>query len=496
MPGRAGQPQRTSVYRYYEDFSGGLNNLFNPCLLADNESPALQNVRFRAKGTISKRGGTTTRNGLGSLVGGQGGRGFYRKNGDRFLLYGNNGTLYKHTPPSTWDAPLKTGLSATNPFRFTTWRDNAYCVDGASAPFKTDGTTCTDLAGAPPVSDLIIHYSNHLFLVPSDNSSRVRFSDLDADDSWPALNFFDVNTDDGDRNTGFLVWRSRLVIWKERTLWQLFGDDVANFELDGPRSHYGAVSQESIRVLGDLLCFVAREGVILYDGGTALNISERLAGDWQRINQDFIHLACAYAKDDMYGFSVPVDGATANNRVFVFDMLRKAWSRDVGYAPAHFMLWAPGRRDKLFFQDATTGRVSEAELQAKNDDGVAVDAWYETKVHDFGLDTPKQFQAVRLNLTTQTGGCTVQVWTSLDRGAYEVLENFEAVAVTAVWDAAVWDESLWDEMTTAKSFAAAFFARGTQLSFRFRNDEVDQDFGVLRWGVFFTAMGAAPKTPT
>src|SRR5690606_15573297 len=260
MATRTGRPRPTRVQKYFGDFSGGLNTLFSPVLPADNESCDLQNVRLREKGTISKRGGTKAI--TEELPGGvMGAHALYRKDGSKFLLYVIGDTLYKMGPDGE-NIVLKDDLTPGHRMRFCTYRDKAWCTNGADPMFWTDGETCENVEGNPPKSILIRAYKNHLFAVDTDTPNRLRFSELDDPESWPALNFIDINSDDGDKITAFEEsFRGRFIIFKERSIWQLLGDSISNFRLDGPRSSYGAVNQEVVQVTGDMLMFLSRDGV-------------------------------------------------------------------------------------------------------------------------------------------------------------------------------------------------------------------------------------------
>jgi len=477
------------LYKYFQDFSGGQNSLFNPALLKENESPSCQNVRLRAKGTVSKRGGTKTKN-LSPYVdyGVQGFHALYRKDGTKYLLFVINGTLYSEASTDDWTGvvTVRTGLSTTNKVRFITYLDKAYVADGVNTLFRTDGTTYETIAAAP-VAGLVMDYKNHIFVVNSTTPNRLIFSDLGDPDDWPALNFIEVNSDDGDRLTALeSSYRGRLLIWKERTAWQLFGDSVSNFELDGPRCNYGTVSQESVRIIGDLVYWLAREGIVAWNLSSSVLISEKIDPDIDRINQPYIAKSAGFAFRNEYMISCPCDGSVTNNRTFVFDTLRAAWIVDVGYYPAVWGSWAPAGQDLLYSGHITQGRLVEHEQEDRNDDGAAIDAWWTTREEDFELDTPKVFRGLRIHFETQNTPSNIEVWISRDHSAYELLATIDTQVVTSVWDSALWDKGVWDEAATAKVYGLSDWFRATTVSYRFRNRTLDDNFGLLRWGAFYS----------
>jgi hypothetical protein len=92
---KLGQPDYQIIY----DWSGGMNDVINPALLNDNESPRLENVSLDEKGTLYPAKGRTERygqpisekaiNGLGA---------FYKSDGTSRLVIGADNELYTDSP--------------------------------------------------------------------------------------------------------------------------------------------------------------------------------------------------------------------------------------------------------------------------------------------------------------------------------------------------------------------------------------------------------------
>lgn len=474
------------VAKAYDNFSLGLNSLFAPTLLEDAEASDLQNVRLREKGTVAKRGGTKRLNtGLGLTGGVEGLHALYRKDGTKYLLFKIGTTLYKLDTATGSEVAITNTLTAGKRLRMVTYRDKAYCTDGADAMFTCDGTTTTAVGGTPPLSSIIAIFFNHVFAVDPATPNRMRFSDLDNPDSWPALSFIDVNSDDGDRITAYLVTRGRLYIFKEKSVWQLLGDSVSNFSLDGPRSSYGAVNQEVVRQVGDLILFLSRGGVVAFDGAQSVVLSEKIDPDIRLINQQAIDQATAYVYRDEYGLAVPYTPATTANQVLVFDSLRRAWVRDVGINAGAFAVWSPSGIDTLISGGAGLPYLYEHEQDDRNDDGQPIDAWYATKVWDFGYDVSKRGKSIRVYLAVgPVGSLAIEV--DRDRTGFEPLTTITTTSNTADYDTADWDVAVWDQSAAATPFRIPYSKRYTHMRVRMRNANLNENFGLYRLAFYFS----------
>ena len=121
---KLGQPDYQIIY----DWSGGMNDVINPALLNDNESPRLENVSLDEKGTLYPAKGRRERynepfsdrsiNGMGA---------FYKSDGTSRLVIGADDELYTDSPHhiNTFDSQseLETGI-----------KQNIEITDGKAQP--------------------------------------------------------------------------------------------------------------------------------------------------------------------------------------------------------------------------------------------------------------------------------------------------------------------------------------------------------------------------
>ncbi|HEY3314376.1 MAG TPA: hypothetical protein VGL40_03705, partial [Bacillota bacterium] len=435
MAVRSLRPQR--VRRAFRDFSAGLNTAVDPVLLNDNESSECQSVRLDQKGTVEKMPGMTAQNvslGPGPILGKHS---FYRADGYKCLLYKHGTTLYKYDAAGGWNQVVKAGLGAGVRMRFCTYRDKVFCAELNFHPFTYTGAVLADVGGTPPHSPLVLDHKNHVFMVNPANPNELIFSELDNPDSWPVLNSLTVRGNDGDRITGYVSEKSRFLAFKERTKWQVLGDSVSNFALDGPRGHTGAVSQEVIAVTDDLVYYVSREGPAAWDLARSVEIGVKIPVELKRINQAAIVQASAHVFDGKYYLSVPVDGATSNNLCLIYDTLRMAWVPRTGWSFSTILSWAPAGIDLLYTGDSTAGLIYEHSPTVWNDNAVAIDGRWASKAWDFGFEERKTLKSIYLYLKLQVDATNVIVDVDIDYSGWRTIATLNLTKIVSVWDIAL-----------------------------------------------------------
>lgn len=175
--------------------------------------------------------------------------------GANFDILGINDDQPESSSWTTIDADVAaTSLERDKPVMFAMGLGHAFWThQDFTAVRKYDGATVSNVAGAPP-GRTIAFYRNRIFIGGTEaNPSRLWFSDLGNEDSWPVNNFIDVGLDDGEPIQDIAPLSDGLIIAKEGSLWFLSGTGPTNFELhhldggDGMRGRciaatpYGAI---------------------------------------------------------------------------------------------------------------------------------------------------------------------------------------------------------------------------------------------------------------
>lgn len=161
-------------------------------------------------------------------------------------------------------------------------------------------------------------------------TARMYFSEPLLPLTWKTTNFIDINPDDRQEITAIKYFADQLIIFKEGSIWSLYGTDFEGLELRLTvlDKSVGATKRTVEFVApGLLVWFDQTQGIFAFDGQDVHSIGDKV-WDWIEANQDgnvqLDYGAWAWAIDHRYYLMVPVTGGT--KRVFVWDAKLQAWS--------------------------------------------------------------------------------------------------------------------------------------------------------------------------
>jgi hypothetical protein len=196
---------------------------------------------------------------------------------------------------------------------------------------------------APPVGKYLEVFKERLFIAnTADAGNRIHHTGPDSAlamvcNVWPAS--YNIDVGDSSPITGIRAWGDYLVIFKESSIYTITGDGVGgNWQIDLADTQHGAVSNSGIVATSAGLMFIANDGVYLWSGGTAKNISHPYFQDtWNSYSvapsADFVPYAAYDPKRHLVLFGVSA-GTTVNTPLtstditaLVYDLKRNAWSR-------------------------------------------------------------------------------------------------------------------------------------------------------------------------
>ena len=242
----------------------------------------------------------------------------------------------------TWDNITGSiTITAGNHTDYANFLNEVYGTNGADPPWKWTGsgncaamTVPTDLTDAKYVAE----FNNRLFLANvivdgTAHPSRIYWSNNKTTDTWTATDYIEVSKNDGQEITRIKVLGDRLVIYKTRSIYNLFftGDADIPFVLPGggkSNSAVGCVAPFSVQEVNNGHVFMSYDGFYFYDGANSYKISDKInttitgynksklvnARSWIQKNKN--HYCCILTKS----------GSTENDEVVVWNWFLNAWS--------------------------------------------------------------------------------------------------------------------------------------------------------------------------
>lgn len=364
-------PSQTFSFR---NFTGGLNTTAGSLGLNNNESSGLRNVDFNVFGSILKRNGYTHLNAT-AIPSAPTNDGLHWYEAvlssalTRKLVTVADGKLWKQDDLDGTNDDITGSLTITEGSfcDFENFLNEVYITNNTDVPFKWAGsgngaamTVPTNLTKAKFVKQ----FNNYLFLANVTvnsvvHQSRIYWSNIKNTGTWTATDFIEIAKDDGQDITGIKVLSDRLVIYKRRSIYNLFftGDSDIPFILPGggkSNSDVGCVSPFSIQELKNGHIFLSYDGWYFYDGNNSYKISDKITTSFLETNTTRLEQARSLVQKskNRYMCALPSNGATENDLVFVFDILNNSWSIYSGMECSSMAtVYVDGVEERPYFAD-------------------------------------------------------------------------------------------------------------------------------------------------
>lgn len=246
-------------------------------------------------------------------------------------------------------------------------------------------------------------YNNQLFLAGFTGfPSTFFFSDIGEPEGIFPENSVEVRTNDGDIITGIKNYLSSIFISKQRSMHRLTGDNPDNFLLKEISDQYGCLSQRAMCVWESNFWFLDSKGICQWNGSNIEIISEKVEPYFLRMNiTAAINQAVAlHAKiyNEVW-FSFPIDGASINNIVIVFDYVAKTWTTYEGLNISSLALVKQTQPFKTPFFGGYTGSVHYFGSSLTYDSGAGITCAFETAfIAPEGQTIEKQYRRFYLNV--------------------------------------------------------------------------------------------------
>ena len=403
------------------DFSGGLIDYVDDNLLPENASGDMQNWISRTIGSLKKRPGQKRLNSsaLGGAITGL--YPFYHGT-SRKLIAAANGIVSYWTGSSFNN--IKTGLNTSANIMFETCVNYLVSFNGINTPWKYDGSAVTTLANAPSDGQFCVFHKGQLFTVPTSNPSSLRWSGLWDIEAWAPADIANIKSGDGDKITNLKKHIGELIIFKGRSLHALRGNNAEDFRLDEMDSRVGCVGPNAAAVVGPYVYFIADDGIYVWNGVRAQNISEeRIPKLWATLNKQYLNKAAVGYWDGLVWFAVPEGTSAYNNLVIAYDPSSTSatggsfwvWR---GINASCFTTYNDGTKNIFYSGDSISGYIN-TQATGTDDFGAAIKAYWEGKHFDVGSPERKKKSKKLFVQDSPDTENTVNIQTAKDYGTYK-----------------------------------------------------------------------------
>jgi hypothetical protein len=203
-------------------------------------------------------------------------------------------------------------------------------IDGSNADFPMTGTA--------------IYHKNRIYCKVSKDEIAVSDYLTDTNGDWKfdrTIQQMVINEGDGQEIIGFYPWtQDQILVFKQRSIYTIkFGDNTASpdIALDGSyvqtlSSDIGCVSKKSITSVGTKIFFLSQKGVYAIEPqldvkllANTIPLSRPIQKYIDRINTSYFKNSISVVYNGRLYLGLTIDESTANNYVFVFNLLNEAW---------------------------------------------------------------------------------------------------------------------------------------------------------------------------
>jgi hypothetical protein len=244
------------------------------------------------------------------------------------------GVWYKYNGDA-WST-LRTGLDTSKKWSFVNFQGNfaANCLlatNGVDKALKYDGATVnpvSDLANAPAGANFIATHDNRVYVAVN---STVHFSALRKAEDWNTVNEAGqivVETTDGKKITGLVAGSSRLTVFKQNSIHELFGNSPSNYQMKVVTENLGSPTGNSAQVIDGVIYFLGNDAVYRYSGGSmpAGDFSVQVRGTIGKINLAAADQSVSWQKGKKYYLAFPTGSHTNPDTVLEFDTEFNTWN--------------------------------------------------------------------------------------------------------------------------------------------------------------------------
>lgn len=247
-----------------------------------------------------------------------------------------------------------------------------------------------------------------------DNRDRLYFSSAYDINDWtfPVApeeanehgGYIDIPSFDGGKIIGIKTVFDDLLIFKNKSIFRIFGSHPSNFEIERLFSANGGIADKSIVVFENGCYFVAEDGLYFFNGSQVENITHKIKNTWKRINKEVIEKATATKNGSKYVLVIPVNNSLFNNLIIELDTLTDSFMiKENNYEITNIIEF----NGNILYADSTKN------IKLYNKSICDSDLIYETKYYD--LETPHARKEIEYIYFTASGTGDIKLTLETER---------------------------------------------------------------------------------
>jgi len=470
---------------------GTIDTTSDPSHMNDLNSPDSLNIAYDTVGAIGSRKGYTKvlTTAAPSFIGGL--FSYYKSDSTKQLLFASNSGLYKYDNAggSTVLTGSPTTFTPNLGWSFDEYNDSVYAGNGTDPLIQYNGTTYSIANSA--ITPQFVKINKNRVYCANKNSSTLYFSDAGNPNSFPANNFIQINTNDGQNITGIEVINDTLIIFKDDSIWVLTGDPlgagnittIGNLQLRRANSSVGCSAFRTIKKVGSAILFMHYSGIYVFQNNTSVSISDGLNTTFQTaMNQSYISSAWAIYDNltNLYIMGYPSATSTTPDKAIVYNMISKTqtiWDHLPGSCATTYRF--SGLNASIVMGDPNKGNIyqlNQGYADIAGDNGSATSGTTTTIV-----DTSKSW------ITNQFVDCRVKIVAGTGAGQVAIVQSNTATTLTltttlttAPASGSTYSIGYYDSYWKTKNFD--FGAMGYIKKYTFFNLFVDSELYPIQFG--------------
>lgn len=489
-------PNRPWKYSPFYNLQGGINTFLPAHNIADNEVSDAYNCEFSTVGLKTRLGKSKYNSVELSSAGSV--RGLYASysTGSRFILAASDqGKMYKDNGSGTF-TELEAGYTADSFYTFADFRTYTFWVNGYDVLRRYDGSNVDTIAGAPTNIVGLLSNENRLFAWKA-NENNLYFCALNDETDWDVASeyagFLTVPQIKGDFVVACARQSRAIVVFKSKSIWRYNITGLPrNWTRELISDSLGCAGRFAIDQIEDLIFFMGDDGRVYELSQGIKIISDKidspdnarwgLPKDMSMSDRSETIVKYMPSKKAVRVIYNDASASTDYPNMFAdYYRSRKAWLR--GNLSAYCMAICDGKDDTgyMYAGDTTSGYVYRIDT-GTNDDGSAIESYFETKAYDFGIVDVKKIHATVYMSSYPAGNWSVTLTQFVDFDATGTNFTVSQYITGAIWDTSIWDVDVWGGAGLVRSRTDVGNNSGYYVSYKVYHNTLDQWFEIRGLG--------------